>query len=232
MRKLSLYILCLVLLAGCQTGNVTTFWNRHSISVDNMDAAEKQFGAFAALAASAPEKDALAAMDALFDKLKEEPVAYYIYAEWMDGAFYDILSPCRSDVLYSKVVERLVADGIFSESEYAPFLQRLEWMQYNRKGAKALVPGRSHIDTRTLVLVVNLSCPACREALETLQSAPAWSDARKIAVGLGNGPQPTVPGWEYLFPENGTSLFDIHMSPVYYVVAADGTVEQSYTAAL
>jgi len=232
MRKLSLYVLCLVLLAGCQTGNVLTFWDGRSIDVENMDAAEQQFADFAELAASAPEQDALAALDILFDKLMQDPVAYYVYADWMDGAFYSLLSPCRSDVLYGKAVERMMTDGIMEEGIYAPCLKRLEWMQYNLEGAKAIVPGCSHFDTRTLVLVIDLGCPSCREALEKLGTDPAWSGTRKIAVGLGDGPQPAVPGWEYLFPENGMALFDKSMSPVYFVVASDGTVEKGYTLAL
>jgi hypothetical protein len=54
----------------------------------------------------------------------------------------------------------------------------------------------------------------------------------KVAVGLGYGPKPEVPGWEYLFPENGTTVFDMHMTPVFFVVSADGTVESGYTPAI
>jgi hypothetical protein len=129
-------------------------------------------------------------------------------------------------------VERLVSDGILTENEYAPFLRRLEWMQLNTEGSPAMVPGCSHFDTRTLVLVLDLGCPSCREALEKLGAAPEWNGVRKIAVGLGNGPQPTVPGWEYLSPENGNACFDLHSSPAYFVVAAGGVVEKGYTPAL
>jgi hypothetical protein len=51
-------------------------------------------------------------------------------------------------------------------------------------------------------------------------------------VGCGYGSAPDVPGWEYVYPENANSVFDIHMTPVYFVVAADGTVESGYTLAL
>lgn len=232
MKYLSTVIPCLVLLAGCQAQDVSTYWDTKSIDYSDIRAAEDRFADFAELAASAPEQDALAAMDVLFDKMKEDTVAYYIYSDWMDGAFYTVLSPCRSVTLYGKAVDRIVADGILDASECEPFLQKREWIQYNLEGMKAIVPGLSLIDTRTLVLVLDLGCPTCREALETLGADPQWSDTRKVAIGLGYGPQPAVPGWEYLFPENGPAVFDIQMTPVYFVVAADGSVESGYAPAL
>ena len=55
---------------------------------------------------------------------------------------------------------------------------------------------------------------------------------KKLAVCLGYGPEPAVPGWDYLFPENGSAVFDIGMTPVCFVVAADGTVESGYSLVL
>jgi len=223
---------CLALFVGCQTANVSNFWNTHALDYSDIDAAQEQFADFAELAVAAPEQDALDAMDVLFDKMKEDPVAYYIYSEWMDGAFYNLLSPCRSAKLYGKAVERMVSDGILTNDEYAPFQQRLEWIQYNLEGSKAFVPGLSQIGTRTLFLVLDLGCPSCREALEKLAAEPKWSDIEKKAICLGNGPTPTVPGWEYMTLENASAVFDISMTPIYFVVAADGTVECGYTLAL
>ena len=77
-----------------------------------------------------------------------------------------------------------------------------------------------------------MSCPSCREALQKLAEDPQWNDVKKLAVCLGYGPQPSVPGWDYLSPENGDVVFDLHMTPVYFVIAADGTVEHGYTLAL
>lgn len=225
-------VLCLALLAGCQAAGVGQFWNTHSIDYSDIRAAENQFADFAELAVSAPEEEALAALDVLFDKLKQDTVGYYLYSEWMDGAFYNLLSPCRNVTLYGKAVDRIVADGILQPYECEPFLQRREWIQYNQEGAKAFVPGLSRFDARTLVLVLDLGCPSCREALETVAADPQWSGLDKLAVGLGYGPKPEVPGWEYLFPENGSAVFDIHMTPIYFVAAADGTVESGYTPAL
>lgn len=225
-------ILCLALLLGCQASGIRGFWNDVPLLEKDISLSEDRFADFAEQAVAAPEADALAAMDALFDKLKQDTVAYYVYSEWMDGAFYTMLSPCRSAVLYDKAVERMVTDGILSMDECTPFLRNREWIQYNLEGAQATVPGLSQIDTRTLVLVLDLSCPSCRQALEKLAEDPQWNTVHKVAVGLGYGPQPTVPGWDYLSPENGTVVFDIHMTPVYFVVAADGTVESGYAPAL
>ena len=224
-------ILCLALLAGCQASGVSTFWKTHSIDYSDIRAAEDQFADFAELAVKAPETDALQALDLLFDKLKQDTVAYYIYSEWVDGAFYSPLSPCRNAALYTKAVERMVTDAVLQESEYRPCLQKRDWIQYNLPGETATVPGFS-FDTRTLVLVLDLSCPSCRAALEKLAADPQWDGIRKLAVGLGRGPQPTVPGWEYFFPENASAVFDIHMTPIYFVVAADSIVESGYALAL
>lgn len=232
MRNSLTAVLCLALLTGCQAAGVGNFWEKHSIDYTDIRAAEDQFADFAELAAAAPAEEAFTALDDLFDRLKQDTVAYYIYSEWMEGAFYNLLSPCRSAALYGKSVDRIVADGVLTENDYAPYLRRREWIGYNLEGAQAFVPGMSSFDARTLVLVLDLGCPSCREALEKLGGDPQWEDVRKLAVGLGYGPHPGVPGWEFLFPENGMAVFDIGMTPIYFVVAADGTVERGYTLAL
>ena len=232
MKNFLTAVLCLALLAGCRASDVGQFWNTHSIDYADIHAAEEQFADFAELAAKAPEQDALAALDGLFDKLKQDTVAYYLYSEWMDGAFYNLLSPCRNPVLYGKAVDRIAADGILTPNECEPFLRRREWVRYNQEGAMAVVPGWTSDGTRSLVLVLDLGCPTCREALETLSADPQWSGIRKTAVCLGYGAEPAVPGWDYLFPENASEVFDIHMTPVYFVTAADGTVERGYTLVL
>ena len=203
MRSSFTAVLCLALLAGCRASGVGDFWNTHSIDYSDIHAAEEQFADFAELTIPAPEEDALAALDVLFDKLKQDTVAYYLYSEWMDGAFYNLLSPCRNATLYGKAVDRMAADGILTPNE--------------------MIPGETY---------ENMSCPSCREALEKLSADPQWNGVKKTAVCLGYGPEPAVPGWNYLFPENGSAVFDIHMTPVYFVTAPDGTVERGYTLAL
>ena len=162
MKRIFTAVLCLALLAGCRASGVGEFWNTHSIDYSDIHAAEEQFADFAELAVAAPEAEALTALDALFDKLKQDTVAYYVYAEWMDGAFYNLLSPCRNPVLYGKAVDRMVADGILTENDYAPYLRRREWIGYNLEGTQAFVPGMSSSDARSLVLVLDLGCPSCR----------------------------------------------------------------------
>ena len=230
-RWLLIPVLALVLFS-CSHASLRTFWDSHSIDYSDYRAAEDQFADFAELAVKGPQAEAFAAMDNLFDKLKQDTVAAYIYSEWVDGAFYSIFSPCRDAALYGKAVERMVTDGVMEMYDCEPFLQKREWIQYNQTGAKATVPGRSSFKGRTLVLVLDVGCPSCREALEKLASDPAWEGVEKWAVCLGYGPAPDISGWEYLFPEDGTAVFDIHMTPVYFVVTADGTVETSYTLAL
>ena len=232
MKQLTAVVLCLALLSGCQAPNVSNYWNNRSIDYSDIQFAENQFADFAELASASNGQDALKAMDVLFDKLKKDTVAYYIYSNWMDGAFYSLLSPCRNAALYSKAVERIVADGILNMDECDPFLQRREWIQYNLKGTEAIVPGLSKTDTRTLVLVLDLGCPSCREALEAFAADPKWNEVQRMAVCMGYGPKPSVSGWNYLFPENASAVFDIHMTPICFVVAADGTVESGYQPVL
>lgn len=232
MKKTAELILCLALLAGCQASGIRGYWDNVPLLENDIEASQDRFAQFAELAVDSPEEDALAAMDLLFDRLVQDTVAYYIYSEWLQSAFYSPLSPCRNPLLYDKAVERIVADGILNTDECEPFLRTREWLQYNREGEKATVPGLSQTDTRTLVLVLDMSCPSCRQALETLAQDPQWNDCKKVAVCMGYGPQPSVPGWEYLSPENASAVFDIHMTPVYFVLAADGTVESAYAPAL
>ncbi len=223
--------LILLILASCNEQGVRSFWKTHSIDYSDIDAAERQFADFAELAVAAPEKDGLAALDGLFKQLKKDEVAYYIYADWMAGAFYNLLSPCRSPQLFTRAVEHMVKDGVMTEGSYQNFLRQSDWIQFNQKGAKATVPGVS-IRERTLVLVLDLSCSSCREALEKLGGDQRWIGLRHVAVGCGYGPVPTVPGWEYLTPENASAVFDPRLTPIYFVVGSDGRVEVPYSLAL
>ena len=228
---LSALLLTLTLLTGCQRSGVRSFWETHSIDYSDVEAAEDQFARFAELAVASPEEDALAALDQLFDLLKEDEVAYYLYSDWMNGAFYHLLSPCRNAALYGKAVERIVADGVLSSSDCEPFVRCREWFQFNQEGMMASVPGLSDA-AGSLILVLDLGCPSCREALEKLAQEPAWSGLRHVAVCCGYGPRPDVPGWEYLFPENPAAVFDPQLTPVFFVVGPDGRVQSSYQLAL
>ena len=230
-RALALSLILLIL-ASCNQQGVRSFWKDHSIDYTDIQAAEDQFAQYAELAVAAPEKDALASLECLFKQLKKDEVAYYIYADWMAGAFYNLLSPCRSPLLFTRAVEHMVKDGIMTEGSYQSFLRQRDWIQYNLPGAPATVPGYPAFTEPTLVLVLDLSCPSCRKALEQLSADTRWAGVRRVAVCCGDGPHPAVPGWDYLFPEDANTVFDPHLTPIYFVVAADGTVESGYTPAL
>ena len=102
-------------------------------------------------------------------------------------------------------------------------------MSYNLAGSKAVVPGVD-FGERTLVLVLNLSCPSCRESIQKMDKDPSWRNARKVAVCCGFGPVPECSGWEIsVRPEGASEVFDIDMSPFYFVVGSDGVVEKTYT---
>ena len=228
MRKLLAAILFPVFFLGCRE-NVTGFWNNHQIDYSNIQSAQDTFVEFAQIAVNSPVDEALESIDVLFDRLKEDPVAYYLYSDWMDGAFYSLLSPCRSAALFSKAVERIVKDGVLAPSDCDPFIQKREWIQFNQAGHNATVPGVSSFGERTLVLVLDQSCPSCREALSVLASYDA---ARKIAICCSYGPAPEASGWEIISPDDAQAVFDPHMTPVFFVVSPDGTVERGYTIAL
>ena len=224
--------LCLALLAGCQASGIRGYWQSVPLLEKDLSLSEDRFADFAEQAVAASEADALSAMDVLFDRLKQDSVAYYIYSDWVDGAFYNLLSPCRNAALYSKAVDRITADAVLEPNECEPFLRKRQWIQFNLPGAPARVPGYNTFTARTLVLVLDLSCPSCREALDRYSSDPQWAAVNHLAVCCGYGPHPTVPGWDYLFPEDASDVFDPHLTPIYFVVAADGTVENGYTPAL
>lgn len=231
-KKFLAFTLMLITLISCQQQGVRAFWKSHSIDYSDIDAAQEQFADFAELAVAAPEKEALAALDDLFDRLKKDEVAYYIYADWMSGAFYNLLSPCRSPQLFSRAVERMEKDGVMTEGARESFLRQRNWIRYNRKGCPATVPGLSPVTTRTLVLVLDLGCSSCREALEKLGADDRWKDLRHVAVGCGYGPVPTVPGWDYLTPEEASEVFDPRLTPIYFTIGSDGRVEEPYSLAL
>ena len=224
--------LCLTILAGCHSSGIRGFWKDAPLVEENLSVCENRFADFAELAVKAPAQEAVQELDALFNRLKYDQTAYYIYAEWMDAAFYSPYSPCRNATLYSKAVERMVTDGVLTMEDCEPFIQHRDWININIKGDKAVVPGVSLDGKRTLILVLDLGCPSCREALNSLASDKKWKGTRKVAIGMGHGPEPDTAGWEFFRPEESWAVFDIKVTPVYFVVSEDGVVETSYTPAL
>ena len=232
MRFFATAALSLALLAGCQAPGLREYWTGVPLLEDDISVSEDRFAQFTELAVSSPEEDALAALDLLFDRMKEDGVAYYIYAEWMEAAFYNPLSPCRNVTLFTHAVNRIAADGILNDDECRPFIQKRDWMQLNQKGHPALVPDVVLEGASTLVLVLDASCPSCREALTKLGEDKKWEDFRKVAVLCGYGPEPEIPGWEYIRPKAAEAVFDIHFTPVYFTVNSDGIVTESYKLAI
>ncbi len=226
-------VACLIcLLAGCSTGSLSGFWKDVPLLEDDIQVSEDRFADFAELAVSSPENDAIAALDVLYNRLLKDEVAYYVYSEWMDGAFYSVFSPCRNASLYSHAVDRMVKDGILNEDECRPYVRRRGWININTEGSEAVVPDVVLSGERTLVLVIDMSCPSCLKAIEKLSLDPEWDGVRKIAIGLGYSSIPKPEGWELYTPDNASEVYDIRLSPVYYVVSSEGKVEKSYTAAL
>ena len=215
MKRCVSLLLCLSLLA-CSEAGFRGYWKAHSIDYTDIQAAEDQFALYAEQAVAAPEAEALTSLDVLFDRLQKDEVAYFLYTGWIDGAFYPVLSPCRNAALYTKAVERMAADGIISEEEVARRQQKSRWIQFNRKGAPATVPGFEPDGRRTLVLVLDPACPSCREAVEAVSADPRWEDVPRVTVFCGDAPD----------------VFDPQLTPVYFVVSADGTVETPYTPVL
>ena len=232
MRYAVKILLCLALLNGCQASGIRGYWNDVPLLEKDIRVSEDRFADFAELAVASSQNDALAALDLLFDRLRRDSVAYYVYSEWMNGAFYNIFSPCRNATLYSKAVERIVTDAVLPTDECEPFLQRQRWIGYNLPAERAIVPGRPSFTGRTLVLVLDLSCPSCLKTLEKFLTAPEWAGVKHLAVCFGPGALPSDSGWDVIYDSNSAAVFDPQLTPIYFVVAADGTVEQGYTPAL
>lgn len=239
-RVLTLIFIASVLLS-CQSGKkprgetLDGFWDRHDwhVTEGQIEKTEELFATFAELAAAAPEKEGTAALGALLDTLKaKDEVAYYVYAGWVEGAFYHPLSPCRNYSLFSYAVSRYESDGILTPDECMPLQQKKRWMGLNLLGEIAVYPEADPEGRSTLAVVVDLSCPSCRESLSRLAESTEWATARHIAICLGHGNLPDVPGWEYRPLKDASEWFDIHMTPVYYVIDPSGVVIQTYTPAL
>lgn len=229
MKRIAELILVLALFAGCQGKDLRSYWDDVPLLEDNVRDSEDRFAEFAELAVKAPREEAAAALDRLFDRLKENEVAYFVYSDWMSAAFYNPYSPCRNFFLFNKAVDRIFSDGIISEGDCPYLLQQREWMSYNLAGNRAVVPG-VEFGEKTLVLVLNLSCPSCRDAIRKMDKEGSWRGLRKVAVCCGWGPAPENEGWEIVMnPDHASEVFDIEMSPFYFVVGSDGVVETTYT---
>jgi hypothetical protein len=228
--RILIAVLCgFCLFSGCKnSGEKANF----PLLEQDIRVSENRFTKWAEKIVKEPIDEAYTSVDALFERLRKDTVAYYVYSDWMIAAFYSVQSPCRNPGIFTYAAQKIITDGVMTPDECAQYAKLLDWALTNRQGEKAIIPAPVAPGQRTLVLVLDLGCPSCREALDKLSEAQEWKDTRKVALGLGFGNLPDAPGWEIYRPENGNAVFDIHLTPVYYVVSPDGIVEKSYTLAL
>jgi len=232
----------LCLLSACKQGggkarsgeDVRKFWEGKTLLEEDIQITEDQFADFAELTVSAPEDAAIAGIDKLFDRLKkEDEVAYYIYSEWMIGAFYNLLSPCRNPVLFASAINRMEKDAVLDENTLSRYRSLLDYAGYNNEGDPCTLPeGVPAPDSPALYLIVNLNCPTCTEAFQKLNELSF--DGKHIALVQGGGPLATTPsiaaaeGWQFYFPVNMNKIFDPDLTPVYFTVDATGKVLETY----
>ena len=224
-----------ILLAGCGN-NVRNYWDKVDVTVteSNFASSEDRFARFAELLVKAPEKDAVAGLDALFEKLKADEVSYYVYSEWLVMSFHSLLSPCRNPVLMEHVANRFASDGIMSADECAPILELAAKDKLNLKGDDCILPpfhGSDHMPVfwepgkETVFLVTNLDCATCVGALRSL----ADESGEHIALCFGHTPPPSLPGWNYCYSPVLDDVFDLDSAPFWFKVGADGKVTVPYS---
>ena len=240
-------IFCLALLSGCKCSgeksqtDITSFWNGIPLLEENIQNSEDRLADFAELAVAAPEEKAKAAIDSLFLRLNEDEVAYYVYAEWFIGAFYHFLSPCRNCDLFTYTADKILQEQVLDSNILDKYERMRTACTTNRKGTQLTLPAvydadGSPIDIphgqRTLFLVLDLTCPSCREALQRMEDDPKYWDAWHIALCSHPGPLPDTPGWTYFRVRSPEVVYDLAAAPFYFVAGADGTIEIEYTSAL
>ena len=228
-----------VLAVSCGTPSVKGYWSRHTPDITDIRAAEDEFAAFAELAAKADEQDARAEIDRLFDLLKSDEVAYYVYTDWVVTAFYSSASPCRSCPLFVYSMQRVLSDGIVDGYDAELYSRFVTACRTNHIGDRLTLPsifdrtGKQitfESGQPTLFLVVDLSCHSCISALESLKDK--HQEARHIALCRGHGRFPEIDGWEYYFAEDTDSVYDISAAPFYFISDEDGVITETYTRAL
>ena len=221
-----------VLLSACAPkSGISGFWKDADVAAvkSDFDGAKERFTEFAELSLNAPAEEAEKALDVLFDRLAADEVAYYVYEEWCEGAFYNIFSPYRNAGLFEHIAARIEDDGIMADD-----IERIRLLRHynslNLKGQPISLPedltrpdgepvefpGGEEIT----VLVLNPSCRSCAAALKALAGTPG----RHIAICFGSREVPSVPGWEYCFSAGIRRFFDTEAAPFWLAADADGTV--------
>lgn len=227
-------VACVLTLAlGCQNTGVRSFWDDVDITVteSNYQQLEDIFVRFSEKAVKAPEEDASAAINTLFDRLASDEVSYYVYSDWIKSSFYSILSPCRNGKLFGIAVDRIEKDGILDEATIERLSSLNRYISINQPGAKCTLPEGAIMPdgAKTLYLVVDITCPSCTAALKSLGNNKKID--KRVALCFGGHTAPKADGWEFCFPEDMHEYFDLESTPVWFMVDADGTVLKSYTIA-
>lgn len=236
LRILAVAMMAACVAVSCNTSLVKGYWKHHTPDITDIRAAEDEFAKFAELAVAAPEQDAKEEIDHLFDLLKADEVAYYVYSEWVVKAFYSYSSPCRNCPLFVYSMTRILGDGIVDGYDAELYSRFVTACQTNHIGSKLVLPPLSDrlgnsvsIDPGQpiLFMVVDLSCSSCIKALEKM--ACVRPDARHIALCSGTGFFPKVGGWEYLRSHETEGIYDVSAAPFYFIANADGIIEETYT---
>lgn len=231
--------LLVVSTVSCYTPSVKGYWEKHSPDITDISTAENEFARFAELAIASAEEDAQAEIDRLFDILKENEVAYYVYTRWVVSAFYAPLSPCRNCPLFVYSMKRILGEGIIDGYDADLYSRFVTACLTNHIGEKLQLPALFDSSWKeveylpgqpTLFLVVDLTCHSCIGALNKMSSS--HSKARHIALCSGPGHFPEISGWEYYYAIDTDSIYDAEAAPFYFYVNSDDIVEITYTSAL
>ena len=222
----------LALTSGCtRSGGLASYWDSAQIPVTQSGYAPEadRFATFAELAVQAPEEEWQASLDRLFSLLGSDEVSFYIYEEWIESAFYNVLSPCRSARIFDYAASRILSDGTLTDRLDALAALR-RYNSLNLPGSPLTLPplqGSPDIPggQACTILVVDPSCRTCTASLSTL----AGGAGRHIAVCVGPSPAPDVPGWEYYRSPSAASVFDTQAAPFWFATDSLGIVTVPYS---
>lgn len=236
MRRLALIFAAFAaIISGCRNDSgLRGYWSSRTLDISDIAAAEAQFTDFVELAVQAPEADAFAAVDCLLKKARKDEVTYLVYADWIVRGFSSIASPCHSCAIFVHAADKILSQGIVSSYDADEIRRNREFCLHNRVGEKAeipLLPGDDAVpaNNRTLFLVVDQDCPTCTESMGRFL-LPEWVGTDLVALCYGHGPLPDTDGWNCRRIPSDQNIFDTRQAPFFFVTAADGTVETTYTS--
>ena len=217
----------MTIISGCRSDSgIRNYWAERTPDIGDIEAAEEEFTDFAELAVRAPEADAFRAVDQLLRKASKDEITFIIYTDWIARGFGLVASPCYSAPIFTHAAKTILSKKILDSYLTGEYKTRLEFCSHNKVGDKAELPLDLPLEGRTLVLVVDQDCPSCRKAMDRLASA--HEGVRLVALCCGHGALPGVSGWDCLRLPQDQKIFDAGQSPFYFIVGADGIVEQTY----